>query len=73
MWKSTGLLMLMLIVNAIIVAMGAAIAQQVAAATLEPGSSEHFGTFNDVEYIRHTGRPAPALRSWVQLRHGRFR
>jgi hypothetical protein len=38
------------------VAIGVAIAQPVDAGTLEPGSSEPFGTFNHVEYIRHTGR-----------------
>jgi len=38
------------------VAIGVAIAQPVDAGTLEPGSSEPFGTFNDVDYIRHTGR-----------------
>ena len=41
---------------AVFIAMGAAITRHADAGTLEPGSSEHFGTFNDVEYIRHTGR-----------------
>jgi len=41
---------------AVFVAIGLAIAQPVDAGTLEPGSSEPFGTFNNVDYARHTGR-----------------
>ena len=41
---------------AVFVAVAVAIGQPVDAGTLEPGSSGPFGTFNNVDYIRYTGR-----------------